>query len=120
MKGAIGKAESIVASDPLRYVMLQQFSNPANPEIHRQTTGPEIWQDTDGQVDVFIAGVGTGGTLTGTARYLKQDRAKNVSIVAVEPEDSPVITQTLAGEPIIPGRTKSRASAPVLFPKTSI
>ncbi|ELM3735809.1 cysteine synthase A [Edwardsiella piscicida] len=106
MKGAISKAESIVASDPARYVMLQQFSNPANPEIHRQTTGPEIWQDTDGQVDVFIAGVGTGGTLTGTARYLKQDRAKNVSIVAVEPDDSPVISQAIAGEPIVPGPHK--------------
>lgn len=77
MKGAIAKAEEIVASDPKRFVLLQQFSNPANPEIHEKTTGPEIWEDTDGQVDVLISGVGTGGTLTGTSRYLKTPKAKS-------------------------------------------
>ncbi|WP_369115009.1 cysteine synthase A [Edwardsiella tarda] len=106
MKGAIAKADEIVASDPARYLMLQQFSNPANPEIHRQTTGPEIWQDSAGQVDVLVVGVGTGGTLTGTARYLKQDRAHPLCVVAVEPEDSPVISQALAGEPLVPGPHK--------------
>ncbi len=107
MKGAIAKAEEIVASDPQKYVLLQQFSNPANPEIHEQTTGPEIWEDTDGDVDVFIAGVGTGGTLTGVSRYLKNTRSKKSLIsVAVEPTDSPVITQALAGEEIKPGPHK--------------
>jgi cysteine synthase A len=106
MKGAIAKAEEIVATDPHRYLMLQQFSNPANPAIHEQTTGPEIWQDTDGDVDVFIAGVGTGGTLTGVSRYLKKTQGKAVISVAVEPSDSPVIKQALAGEEIKPGPHK--------------
>ncbi|UVK76655.1 MAG: O-acetylserine sulfhydrylase A [Sodalis sp. Fle] len=106
MKGAITKAEEIVATDPKRYLMLQQFSNPANPAIHEQTTGPEIWQDTDGEVDVFIAGVGTGGTITGVSRYLKKNQTKNIITVAVEPTDSPVITQALAGEAIKPGPHK--------------
>lgn len=106
MKGAIAKAEEIVATDPERYLMLQQFSNPANPAIHEQTTGPEIWQDTDGDVDVFIAGVGTGGTITGVSRYLKNTQGKNVFTVAVEPTDSPVITQALAGDEIKPGPHK--------------
>lgn len=106
MKGAIAKAEEIVASDPKRFVLLQQFSNPANPEIHEKTTGPEIWEDTDGQVDVLISGVGTGGTLTGTSRYLKNTKGKKVITVAVEPESSPVITQALAGEEIKPGPHK--------------
>lgn len=106
MKGAIAKAEEIVATDPQRYLMLQQFSNPANPAIHEQTTGPEIWQDTDGDVDVFIAGVGTGGTLTGVSRYLKNTKGKAVISVAVEPTDSPVISQALAGEEIKPGPHK--------------
>ncbi|WP_410014115.1 cysteine synthase A [Sodalis sp. C49] len=106
MKGAIAKAEEIVATDPKRYLMLQQFSNPANPAIHEQTTGPEIWEDTDGDVDVFIAGVGTGGTLTGVSRYLKKTKGKAVISVAVEPTDSPVITQALAGEEIKPGPHK--------------
>ncbi|MBW7983545.1 cysteine synthase A [Enterobacillus tribolii] len=106
MKGAIAKAEEIVASDPSRYVLLQQFSNPANPAIHEKTTGPEIWEDTDGKVDVLIAGVGTGGTLTGTSRFLKKTKGKKVISVAVEPEDSPVITQALAGQEIKPGPHK--------------
>ncbi|KMT78967.1 cysteine synthase A, partial [Salmonella enterica subsp. enterica serovar Newport str. 36807] len=107
MKGAIQKAEEIVASDPQKYLLLQQFSNPANPEIHEKTTGPEIWEDTDGQVDVFISGVGTGGTLTGVTRYIKGTKGKTDLItVAVEPTDSPVIAQALAGEEIKPGPHK--------------
>lgn len=98
MKGAIAKAEEIVASDPSRYVMMKQFENPANPAIHQQTTGPEIWDATEGQVAAFVSGVGTGGTLTGTARFFKQDKGANVTIVAVEPTESPVITQALNGE----------------------
>ena len=105
MKGAIAKAEEIQASDPKRYLILQQFSNPANPAIHEQTTGPEIWEDTDGAVDVLIAGVGTGGTITGTGRYLKSKKS-SVTLVAVEPTDSPVITQTLNGEEVKPGPHK--------------
>jgi cysteine synthase A len=107
MKGAIQKAEEIVASDPEKYLLLQQFSNPANPEIHEKTTGPEIWEDTDGQVDVFISGVGTGGTLTGVSRYIKGTKGKKDLItVAVEPTDSPVIAQALAGEELKPGPHK--------------
>ncbi|WP_273804593.1 cysteine synthase A [Providencia rettgeri] len=106
MKGAIAKAEEIVNSNPKKYLLLQQFNNPANPEIHEKTTGPEIWEDTDGNVDVIVAGVGTGGTITGIARYLKKTKGKNVTIVAVEPETSPVITQALAGEEIKPGPHK--------------
>ncbi|MDR3430466.1 MAG: cysteine synthase A [Rouxiella aceris] len=105
MKGAIAKAEEIQASDPQRYLILQQFSNPANPAIHEQTTGPEIWDDTDGDVDVLIAGVGTGGTITGTGRYLKSKKS-SITLVAVEPTDSPVITQTLAGQEVKPGPHK--------------
>lgn len=107
MKGAIERADEISASDPSRYIVLQQFSNPANPAIHEKTTGPEIWEDTDGNVDVVVAGVGTGGTITGIARYLKNIKGKkDVTIVAVEPEGSPVITQALAGEEIKPGPHK--------------
>lgn len=106
MKGAIAKAEEIVNSNPKKYLLLQQFNNPANPEIHEKTTGPEIWEDTDGNVDVIVAGVGTGGTITGIARYLKKTKGKDVTIVAVEPETSPVITQALAGEEIKPGPHK--------------
>jgi cysteine synthase A len=100
MSGAISRAEAIAASDPDRYFFPQQFKNPANPAIHEQTTGPEIWKDTEGRVDVFVAGVGTGGTITGVARYLKKMKPA-CKIVAVEPEKSPVITQTLAGKPIV-------------------
>lgn len=106
MKGAIEKAEEIVKSDPNKYLLLQQFNNPANPEIHEKTTGPEIWEDTDGNVDVIIAGVGTGGTITGIGRYLKSTKGKDVTIVAVEPATSPVISQTIAGEEVKPGPHK--------------
>lgn len=106
MPGAIAKAEEIVASDPERYFMPQQFKNPANPAIHEKTTGPEIWQDTNGKVDVLIAGVGTGGTITGIARYIKNTCGKSLLTVAVEPAASPVITQTLAGKPLTPSPHK--------------
>jgi len=106
MSGAIAKAEEIAASDPQRYVLLQQFRNPANPAIHEATTGPEIWDDTDGGVDIFVSGVGTGGTITGVSRYLKQTRGKAVLSVAVEPTASPVLSQTRAGEPVHPGPHK--------------
>ncbi|MBU2898461.1 cysteine synthase A [Vibrio pectenicida] len=106
MKGAIAKAEEIVAAAPEKYLLLQQFNNPANPEIHEKTTGPEIWDATDGQIDVFIAGVGTGGTITGTSRYIKTEKGKNIVSVAVEPAESPVITQALAGEEIQPAPHK--------------
>ena len=89
MNGALAKAEEIVASDPGRYVLLQQFKNPANPAIHEKTTGPEIWDDTDGAVDIFVAGVGTGGTITGVSRYIKQTKGKDITPVAVEPTASP-------------------------------
>jgi cysteine synthase A len=106
MAGAIGKAQEIVESDPNRYVLLQQFENPANPEIHFKTTGPEIWNDTDGKIDVLVSGVGTGGTITGVSRYIKQEKGKKILSVAVEPVGSPVISQTLAGQPIKPGPHK--------------
>ncbi|NIY84448.1 cysteine synthase A [Vibrio hepatarius] len=106
MKGAIAKAEEIVASSPDKYLLLQQFNNPANPEIHEKTTGPEIWEATDGEVDVFVAGVGTGGTITGTSRFIKGEKGKNIISVAVEPAESPVITQALAGEEIQPAPHK--------------
>jgi cysteine synthase A len=106
MSGAIAKAEEIVASDPDRYVLLQQFKNPANPAIHEQTTGPEIWDDTDGAVDIFVAGVGTGGTITGVSRYLKRTKGKPIVSVAVEPAASPVLTQSRAGEPLKPSPHK--------------
>jgi cysteine synthase A len=103
MAGAIATAQAMAGSDPDRYVLLQQFSNPANPQIHHDTTGPEIWDDTDGRVDVLVAGVGTGGTITGVSRYIKQTLAQPLMAVAVEPDSSPVITQTLAGEKPQPG-----------------
>ncbi len=106
MKGAIDKAEEIRQSNPDKYVLLQQFDNPANPEIHEKTTGPEIWEDTDGAIDVFVAGVGTGGTITGVSRYIKNTRGKAITSVAVEPVDSPVIAQAIAGEDIKPGPHK--------------
>ncbi|MFV0383076.1 cysteine synthase A [Paracoccus sp. (in: a-proteobacteria)] len=106
MKGAIAKAEEIAASDPARYVLLQQFNNPANPAIHESTTGPEIFQDTGGKIDIFVAGVGTGGTITGVSRYLKGTRGLKITSVAVEPADSPVLTQTRDGQPVQPGPHK--------------
>jgi cysteine synthase A len=106
MSGAIAKAEEIAASDPDRYVLLQQFKNPANPAIHEKTTGPEIWDATDGNVDIFVAGVGTGGTITGVSRYLKNTKGKQVLTVAVEPAASPVLSQKRAGEDLKPGPHK--------------
>ncbi len=106
MKGAVEKAEDIQASDPDKYVLLQQFKNPANPEVHEKTTGPEIWSDTDGDIDVLVSGVGTGGTITGLSRYFKNIQGKAISSVAVEPEDSPVISQTLNKQEIAPGPHK--------------
>lgn len=105
MNGAVAKAKEIAESDP-KYVLLQQFSNPANPAIHEATTGPEIWDDTDGDIDVFVAGVGTGGTISGVGRYLKHTRNKQVEIVAVEPTTSPVITQKLNHQEIKPAPHK--------------
>lgn len=106
MNGAIAKAEEIRASDPDRYVLLQQFKNPANPAIHEKTTGPEIWKDTEGQVDIFVSGVGTGGTITGVSRYIKQTQAKAILTVAVEPTASPVLTQKRKGQEIKPAPHK--------------
>jgi len=106
MNGAIAKAEEIKASAPDRYVLLQQFKNPANPAIHEATTGPEIWADTDGAVDIFVSGVGTGGTITGVSRYIKRTEGKPIISVAVEPSASPVITQQRAGQPLKPGAHK--------------
>jgi cysteine synthase A len=106
MTGAILKAEEIVASAPDRYVLLQQFKNPANPAIHESTTGPEIWNDTDGAIDIFVSGVGTGGTITGVSRYLKKTRGKTILSVAVEPAASPVLTQRRAGQPLKPSGHK--------------
>ncbi|MCK0511029.1 cysteine synthase A [Aromatoleum buckelii] len=117
MNGAIAKAEEIAASDPGRYVLLQQFNNPANPAIHASTTGPEIWNDTDGNVDIFISGVGTGGTITGVSRYFKETRGKAIVSVAVEPEASPVLTQTRAGEPLKPGPHKIQGLGAGFVPK---
>ncbi|MGQ9638538.1 MAG: cysteine synthase A [Thermodesulfobacteriota bacterium] len=102
MRGAVEEAERIVKSDPLRYYMPQQFKNPANPEIHFKTTGPEIWEQTNGEIDVLVSGVGTGGTITGVSRYIKLEKKKKIVSVAVEPAESPVITQFLSGEPLRP------------------
>ncbi|MFZ2524588.1 MAG: cysteine synthase A [Candidatus Ferrigenium altingense] len=118
MNGAIAKAEEIAASDPEHYVLLQQFKNPANPAIHEQTTGPEIWNDTDGKVDIFVSGVGTGGTITGVSRYIKNTRGKAITSVAVEPSASPVLTQTRAGEPLKPGPHKIQGLGAGFVPDT--
>ncbi len=106
MPGAIAKAEEIVASDPQKYFMPQQFKNPANPEIHFRTTGPEIWDDTDGKVDILVSGVGTGGTITGVSRYIKREKKRPLLSVAVEPVHSPVLTAVRKGEPPKPGPHK--------------
>ncbi len=106
MKGAVQKAEEMAEADPERYFLPQQFKNPANPAIHEKTTGPEIWQATGGEIDVLISGVGTGGTITGVSRYIKQTKEKAITSVAVEPTHSPVITQKLAGDEIAPGPHK--------------
>jgi cysteine synthase A len=118
MKGAIAKAEEIYNSDPKHYLLLQQFKNPANPDIHFRTTGPEIWDDTNGEVDVLVSGVGTGGTITGVSRYIKQTRGKAITSVAVEPANSPVITQKLAGQPLKPGPHKIQGIGAGIIPDT--
>ena len=105
MSGAIAKAKEIAASDP-KYILLQQFENPANPAIHEATTGPEVWHDTDGKVDIFVSGVGTGGTITGVSRYIKKTRGKAIRSVAVEPTASPVLTQKRTGQELKPGPHK--------------
>ncbi|MGV2428913.1 UNVERIFIED_CONTAM: cysteine synthase A [Pseudomonas aeruginosa] len=117
MKGAIQKAEELVAGDPGKYFMPQQFDNPANPAIHEKTTGPEIWNDTEGAVDVLVSGVGTGGTLTGVSRYIKNTRGKPILAVAVEPVTSPVISQTLAGEEVKPAPHKIQGIGAGFVPK---
>jgi cysteine synthase A len=106
MKGAVAKAEEIAASDPARYVLLQQFKNPANPAIHESTTGPEIWDDTAGAIDILVSGVGTGGTITGVSRYIKKTKGKAIQSVAVEPIASPVLTQQRNGEELKPSPHK--------------
>jgi len=117
MNGAIATAEKMLAEDPDRYVLLQQFQNPANPDIHFRTTGPEIWDDTDGAIDMFVAGVGTGGTITGVSRYLKHEMKKPVISVAVEPVGSPVITQTRDGQAPKPGPHKIQGIGAGFIPK---
>jgi cysteine synthase A len=118
MAGAISRAEQMVAADPKRFLLLQQFKNPANPEIHFRTTGPEIWEDTDGTIDVLVSGIGTGGTISGIARYVKKDRGKKILAVGVEPQNSPVITQHLAGKPIVPGPHKVQGIGAGFIPDT--
>jgi cysteine synthase A len=118
MKGAIQAAEQTAAAEPDKYVLLQQFKNPANPEIHYQTTGPEIWDDTEGQIDVFVAGIGTGGTISGVSRYIKQAKGKKIISIGVEPAASPVITQHLRGEPMKPGPHKIQGIGAGFIPGT--
>jgi cysteine synthase len=118
MKGAITKAEEICMSDPNRWVLLQQFRNPANPDIHVRTTGPEIWEDTDGKVDVLVSGVGTGGTITGVSRYIKGTKGKNILSVAVEPTHSPVISQLKNGQELKPGPHKIQGIGAGFIPDT--
>src|SRR5580658_3701678 len=117
MKGAIAKAEELAATEPAKYVLMKQFENPANPAIHERTTGPEIWDDTGGSIDVLVSGVGTGGTLTGVSRYIKNTRGKKILTVAVEPTSSPVISQTLAGQPLAPSPHKIQGIGAGFIPK---
>ena len=118
MKGAVAKAQEIADSDKARYFIPQQFENPANPQVHEQTTGPEIWDDLDGKLDILVSGVGTGGTITGISRYFKNTRGVQIQSVAVEPSESPVITQFLAGEEIKPGPHKIQGIGAGFIPKT--
>lgn len=118
MKGAIARAEQLATSDPDRYVLLQQFKNPANPAIHERTTGPEIWDDTEGKIDILVSGVGTGGTISGISRYIKVTKGKAIKSVAVEPAASPVITQTLRGEGLKPGPHKIQGIGAGFVPDT--
>jgi cysteine synthase A len=117
MKGAIAKAEELAAQDPSKYVLMKQFENPANPDIHEKTTGPEIWDDTQGKIDVLVSGVGTGGTITGVSRYIKKTKGKKILTVAVEPTNSPVISQTLAGQPLTPAPHKIQGLGAGFIPK---
>lgn len=118
MKGAIAQAEELAASDPKRYFLPQQFKNPANPQIHELTTGPEIWADTDGGIDLLVSGVGTGGTISGISRYIKQQQGKQILSVAVEPAESPVISQQLAGKPLQPAPHKIQGIGAGFIPDT--
>ncbi len=118
MKGAINRAEEIAAAEPQKYFLPQQFKNPANPEIHELTTGPEIWNDTDGGVDIFVSGVGTGGTISGVSRYIKNTKGKKILSVAVEPKESPVISQHLAGQPLQPAPHKIQGIGAGFIPDT--
>lgn len=118
MKGAVKRAEEIAASDPARYFLPQQFKNPANPAIHEKTTGPEIWNDSDGKIDVLVSGVGTGGTITGVSRFIKKTKGKNILSVAVEPKESPVISQQLAGQELKPGPHKIQGIGAGFIPDT--
>ena len=118
MKGAINRAEEIAAADPQKWFLPQQFKNPANPEIHEKTTGPEIWNDTDGAIDVLVSGVGTGGTITGISRYIKNTKGKKIISVAVEPKESPVISQKLAGQEIKPAPHKIQGIGAGFIPDT--
>jgi cysteine synthase A len=118
MKGAVARAEELAASDPKRWFLPQQFKNPANPAIHEKTTGPEIWNDTDGGIDVLVSGVGTGGTITGISRYIKNTRGRKILSVAVEPKESPVISQRLAGQDLKPGPHKIQGIGAGFIPDT--
>jgi cysteine synthase A len=117
MPGAIKKAQEIYESDTNHYFLPQQFDNPANPDIHEKTTGPEIWEDTDGAIDVLVSGVGTGGTITGVSRYIKKTKGKQILSVAVEPTASPVLTQTTTGQPVKPGPHKIQGIGAGFVPK---
>ena len=117
MPGAIKKAQEIYESDTKHYFLPQQFDNPANPDIHEKTTGPEIWDDTDGAIDVLVSGVGTGGTITGVSRYIKKTKGKQILSVAVEPTASPVLTQTTTGQPLKPGPHKIQGIGAGFVPK---
>ncbi len=118
MKGAIQQAEALAASDPKKYFLPQQFKNPANPAIHEKTTGPEIWEDTDGGIDVLVSGVGTGGTITGVSRFIKKTKGKAIVSVAVEPKESPVISQKLAGQELKPSPHKIQGIGAGFIPDT--
>ncbi|MFO0667405.1 MAG: cysteine synthase A [Polyangiaceae bacterium] len=117
MKGAIAKAEELATTQPDKYVLMRQFDNPANPKVHEDTTGPEIWEDTGGAIDILVCGVGTGGTITGVSRYIKNTKGKKITSVAVEPTHSPVITQAMKGEPLVPGPHKIQGIGAGFIPK---
>jgi cysteine synthase A len=118
MKGAVAKAEELAAGDPAKWFLPQQFKNPANPAIHEKTTGPEIWEDTRGKIDALVSGVGTGGTITGVSRYIKLQQGRKIVSVAVEPSHSPVLSQKLAGQPLVPGPHKIQGIGAGFIPET--